>query len=438
MTYIRNHQMRAKRWTLLLGCWLLSSFVWLNGGLRAQCSGALQVPVLGSTSGQPLSATATPTQAAYCATLGEAVATVLGGSTPYQYTWVGNASTSNTAANLAAGMQTVNVRDDKGCTTSANTNIVINSLIVSAAGADITQVGGTYTMVANAAIPGTGVWTLRSGTATIVTPNSPTTRVTGIAIGGTATLRWTITNGTCESFDEIVLTRSGSYVYLNAKTILEGPYNSTTGLMNDALRSQGGLPATEPYSALGYTHVGGGNEAMTNNAFSVTGNDAIVDWVMVELRDKNNAQAVIATRSGLLQRDGDIVDVDGTSPLAFGALADDYYVVVRHRNHVRFRSNVAITFPSSGAVTLNFANGSTPTFGSAALKTIGAGVKAMYAGDPSGNGLVGASDINNYWRVTAGQMLPYDLGDFNMDGNTFASDFNNYWRANSGIFIPIF
>ncbi len=44
--------------------------------------------------------------------------------------------------------------------------------------------------------PSTGTWSVVSGTATITTPNSPTSTVTGLGIG-TVTLRWTINNGPC-------------------------------------------------------------------------------------------------------------------------------------------------------------------------------------------------------------------------------------------------
>ncbi|MBK9758391.1 MAG: gliding motility-associated C-terminal domain-containing protein [Flavobacteriales bacterium] len=44
--------------------------------------------------------------------------------------------------------------------------------------------------------PSSGVWSVVSGTATITTPSSPTTTVTGLGVG-TVTLRWTISNGPC-------------------------------------------------------------------------------------------------------------------------------------------------------------------------------------------------------------------------------------------------
>ena len=65
----------------------------------------------------------------------------------------------------------------------------------------------TATLVGNTPATGTGTWTLVSGTATITTPSSPNSGVTGLALGASATLRWSITNGSCTaSTDDVILT----------------------------------------------------------------------------------------------------------------------------------------------------------------------------------------------------------------------------------------
>ena len=90
-----------------------------------------------------------------------------------------------------------------------------------------------------------------------------------------------------------------------------------------------------------YTHVACGAYPIFQSipdpvtVFSTTGEDAIVDWVFLELRDKNDYTDVVATRSALVQRDGDVVDLDGTSKVSFPDVAfDSYFLVVRHRNHL--------------------------------------------------------------------------------------------------------
>ncbi|MBK6755574.1 MAG: hypothetical protein IPG69_18780 [Flavobacteriales bacterium] len=79
-------------------------------------------------------------------------------------------------------------------------------------------------------------------------------------------------------------------------------------------------------------------EEKTVNA-SVFGNvpsppDRIVDWVLVELRDADNPALIVASRSALIQRDGDVVDLDGSSAVVMTAEPGNYHVALRHRNHL--------------------------------------------------------------------------------------------------------
>jgi large repetitive protein len=130
---------------------------------------------------------------------------------------------------------------------------------------------------------------------------------------------------------------------------------ATDTLMRATLRSYGGangerfIPTEEPYEDMNnFAHAGGGDgggEVIvdSNTVFAVTNNDAIVDWVYVELRSSTNLDSVGNTRAGLLQRDGDVVDMDGVSPLSFpNAQAGAFYVAVRHRNHLGVMSGTAI------------------------------------------------------------------------------------------------
>ncbi len=140
---------------------------------------------------------------------------------------------------------------------------------------------------------------------------------------------------------------------LKAKVFLMGALTSGGTLMIDNIRQQGLLPLTEPYTALGgrFVHTGGGGgeqtttQVLNNNAGTV---NAIVDWVFLELRDATNTSLIRKTRAALLQRDGDIVDVDGVSDVNFGVLAaSSYYVVVKHRNHMGVMTSSAISFINS-------------------------------------------------------------------------------------------
>ena len=76
-----------------------------------------------------------------------------------------------------------------------------------AAGSDQSICLSTTTLAGNGPTSAglTGLWTVVSGTATITTPTSPTSGVTGLVAGASAILRWTIDNGRCGSTSDDVI-----------------------------------------------------------------------------------------------------------------------------------------------------------------------------------------------------------------------------------------
>ena len=185
-------------------------------------------------------------------------------------------------------------------------------------------------------------------------------------------------------------------VTINPVAFLQGAgINRNPGedrLMRDDLRVNGHLPTTSPYA-----------DNLTCNAtvFNVVGNNAIVDWVWLELRDATNTNTVLGARSALIQRDGDIVDVDGVAPVTMNStILGDYHLVVNHRNHLGIMSSSSFTMLDATRY-FNFSNKATPSFGTHAQTSFGMpnGVLGMWAGDASGNGQIRflgpGNDLNN-------------------------------------------
>ena len=173
-------------------------------------------------------------------------------------------------------------------------------------------------------------------------------------------------------------------ILVRPRVFLEGPYISGTDRMSDALRMAGLVPLVEPYSAMGYAHVGGGSENTTAAVLSQSGDNAIVDWVVVELRSATTPSQVVATRSALLQRDGDVVDMDGISPVAFPLTAANYVVALRHRNHLGVATSSGVAL-SDTSTTLDLSNGTVPLFaGAQATKQVGSR-RVLFAGDVNGD-----------------------------------------------------
>ena len=218
---------------------------------------------------------------------------------------------------------------------------------------------------------------------------------------------------------------------LSAKVLLQGAIlNPNTGeetLMRDDLRVAGLIPTTSPYAD---------NATCSSTVFNTTGDNAIVDWVFVQLRDATNNTTIIEQQSALLQRDGDIVATDGTGTLQFNAPAGNYFIVIKHRNHLGVMS--ANTVALANIITrLDFSDGSTVAFGTDALTTFGmpSNTLGLWAGDATGDGrlnyLGGLSEVpsirsqvfndpdNSIFggpAVATYQSIGYSTADINMDG----------------------
>lgn len=212
---------------------------------------------------------------------------------------------------------------------------------------------------------------------------------------------------------------------LRLRANLQGAHHAATNLMRDDLRAAGLIPLAQPYSALGYAFTGGGgSEAITPPKLSVTGPNAIVDWVVVELRNRNNPSQIMASRAALIERDGDVAGVDGYARLNFNVANDEYYVAIRHRNHLAAMSAAPLRLDANEAV-LDLTLSTTPVWGSQALATLANGRKALWSGDVNGDGwlrYVGAGNDRDPILVAVGGTVPsatlagYRLEDVSLSG----------------------
>lgn len=225
----------------------------------------------------------------------------------------------------------------------------------------------------------------------------------------------------------------GDALLLAGRVLLNGPYNTVTGLMNDGLRTAGLLPVNEPYAGLGFVHVGGGGEHLPSSLLSTSGANAIVDWVVLELRDPNVPATRLLTRSALLQRDGDVVELDGTSPVALPIAAGNYRLAVHHRNHLGAMTANSITLSATTA-TVDLTLAGTPTHGTDARRPVG-NVMVLWPGDGNGDGVVKYTGPNNdrdLVLIAIGGTVPtntlsgqYRMEDINLDGTVKYSGTDN-------------
>jgi hypothetical protein len=228
-------------------------------------------------------------------------------------------------------------------------------------------------------------------------------------------------------------------VLLHTKAMLSGPYIGN-GLMQDSLRAKGLIPIVEPYSSSPYNRsplpsaiLNPNNESVSSSILSLSGNNAIVDWVYIELRSPVNPLTVIANKRALIQRDGDIVSAeDGVSSVFVPNVnMGNYYVSIKHRNHLGVMTAVPVYIDNCTGSLIDFSSQAMSVYTNGSIsntprKALGSGLMGLWSADANRNknakysglmndkdeilnALGGAGNIN-------GTIWGYRSEDVNMDG----------------------
>ena len=108
---------------------------------------------------------------------------------------------------------------DPNCVSTTRTEVVVNvtpGAPAANAGPNQDICGNSATLAGNTPAPGTGEWTLISGSGTITTPSSPTSTVTNLGEGNNV-FEWTITSGSCPNTSaQVTITSSPTPTVSNA------------------------------------------------------------------------------------------------------------------------------------------------------------------------------------------------------------------------------
>jgi hypothetical protein len=281
-------------------------------------------------------------------------------------------------------------------------------------------------------------------------------------------------------------------ILANIKALLEGPFNSGTGLMNNNLRATV-LPAQFPGRSIPADAVdsiqieirGTPSGVLSPIAGGIAEKSRV--GVSSPLRDKpsrdtdaglsqkemqpdkrsrdmddpakaENSETVVVNENAHAQfvegltSDASVLPpnpkvsqpawllTDGTisnftditkNYVEFDTTAGNWYIVIRHRNHLAIMSAAARPLSSTTPTIYDFTTAQSQAFGTNPMKQRGSQY-CMYAGDGDGGGGVGAADKNLVWRPQNG-LLGYFGGDFDLGGGVGAADVNLYWRPNNGV-----
>jgi hypothetical protein len=233
--------------------------------------------------------------------------------------------------------------------------------------------------------------------------------------------------GCTDTYDQpftIASNVSNCDVRVSLRAALQGPLPSGT-VMTDGLRSANLVPLSEPYSPWGYNYIGSPSGATIAPAMlAVTGDDAIVDWVVVELRNASTPSQVLASKAALIQRDGDIMATNGADFLDLPLPSGNYHVALRHRNHLGVMTQTALSL-SATPIMVDFRSAATGCYGTTPRAQVGS-VYCLWSGDGSGNGALnytGSGNDRDLILSAIGGATPnstmgpvYDRRDVNMDG----------------------
>jgi hypothetical protein len=245
--------------------------------------------------------------------------------------------------------------------------------------------------------------------------------------------------------------RADPLPFFKAKVLLQGALLGGSGsTMRDDLRKGFNntgrvIPDKQPYTAYPGVNYSGPEEVLpadTAAVFSDKGTNSIVDWVLLEFRDKANSSTVISRKAYLVQRDGDIVDPktgsDSLDMAAAGINIDNYYVSVRHRNHLGIMLAATIDFSAANGALIDFTDKTKDLYNTAGYDTYEAFTTtdnkwALWAGNCNSNARIsytGASNDQN--RILSDVVTApgnsggstgfttangYYNGDVNMNGN---------------------
>ncbi len=247
--------------------------------------------------------------------------------------------------------------------------------------------------------------------------------------------------GFLESVDESCQQQG---IELNLKAAIQGALlNSNSNLMRDDLRVKNLIPLTEPFTALdNFMHVGsGGGETISNSLLSVTGNNAIVDWVFIEIINGNN---VLATKSALLTRNHQVISNTGETILNFENVPPgNYFVAIKHRNHFACMTANTITF--NGNVNfLDFTDLNTNLWGNNGSVIIDGSFQALWTGNTNNDDQIIFQGANNDVGSIFFEVLldpdndesstnfirnAYSTNDLNLDGNVIYQGIGNDLNA---------
>lgn len=260
---------------------------------------------------------------------------------------------------------------------------------------------------------------------------------------GTDTLMYFYNSGGC-TVTAIRQVNVVSSKYVAIKVLLEGPYIASA----DSMRCmyEGYFPMINENYISPYA-----DKKQCPKPFPKF-NHGIVDWVYVEVWDyppngvvygDSKKGMLVDYTSALLLSDGTVADVNGNKYLAFDKLdKNEYYIAVKHRNHLSVMSAKPITFALGNSLTaantIDFTEKIENALDREGVASIQSPLKnisgkcLMYMGETVQDGRISVADIKVI--ILSNMKIGYENGDLNFDYKVTPAD-RTKGNANIGVIV---
>jgi len=217
--------------------------------------------------------------------------------------------------------------------------------------------------------------------------------------------------------------------FVNLSIFLEGPFNGVD--MNNQLYSTGLVEYNQPFDTEPWNYHG-------TEILSEPLNDQVVDWLLIEFRDSENAlladpSTIMDRKAVLLLKDGSVVNYKGETGLKFyNSILNSLFIVVYQTNHLPIISSNPL-YKEQETLKYDFTlSEGAVSGGSLSHKEIGAGIWGMAAGNGLPDYHINDSDKINIWEIQSGKSGSQQ-GDFNLDTQVNNIDKDDFWIDNSGM-----
>ena len=194
------------------------------------------------------------------------------------------------------------------------------------------------------------------------------------------------------------------------RVILEGPYKEN-GEMKTTIMASNLVPLEQPYDQSPWN--------INDKSIIKSVSSSYVDWILVQLRD--NLTDTKYSKAALLTNNGTVINSDGSLFSFSNISSGQYYIVIRHRNHISIMSSTKVQINDNEEVNYDFTDSESKAYGQNPMADLGNNKFAMIAGDTNADGVIDDSDFKSVGKNIF--TLGYAQEDLDMNGAVNVLDY---------------